>query len=263
MADNVHLRHSGEIVTRHPLSGQGFATTLTDISERDYPRKGYFAGTEIPAIDIDAYEASRPGNNRRTADAAIGICDENGARRTRHRLLLVELRMAYDTTSNLHVGELVDKERHSRELMADGDTATDKTMCLVFRPDLEQQAISWVNRKKRTESAINDWKCFSPETLLNYINYNTEIPYTPPTETAARAARFAALCAAGDLEAICSEWDNVRDYLTQCNLRYRLAESRWLSAEIARSIDTIHLGPAPTEEAQTLLDLLKEEIHYA
>lgn len=109
MAHKVYIRHSGEVVSSHPLARQGFAQTLSRISDRDYPRKGYFADTDIPAIDIDTYETSRPGSNSRTADAAIGICDESGGRRTRHRLLLVELRMDYSTVTNLHVGEMTEK----------------------------------------------------------------------------------------------------------------------------------------------------------
>lgn len=260
MAHKVYIRHSGEVISRHPLARQGFAQTLSVISERDYPRKGYFADTGIPAIDIDTYETSRAGDNGNTADAAIGICDESGGRRTRPRLLLVELRMDYDTVSNLRVGEMVRKERHSRELIADGNTPIDRTMCLVFKPDVEQQAISWVNRKKRTESDINDWKCFSPATLLNYINYNTEIPYAPLEETASRATRFTAVCATGDIEAISREWDSVRSYLTRCNQHYQLAESRWLSAEIVRSIDRMTPSPGTTEEAEVLLEILREEI---
>lgn len=260
MAHKVYIRHSGEVVSRHPLARQGFAQTLSRISDRDYPRKGYFADTDIPAIDIDTYETSRPGGNSRTADAAIGICDESGGRRTRHRLLLVELRMDYSTVTNLHVGEMTEKELHSRELIADTETDIDKTMCLIFRPDLEQQAINWVNRKKRTERDINDWKCLSPATLLNYINYNIRIPYEPLEETKSRAGRFADTCATGDIEAVSREWDNVRSYLTQCNLRYQLAESRWLSAETLRSIDGMTPKPDTTEEAEILLEILREEI---
>ena len=111
MANNVSIWHFPDVIIGHSLS-QKFGSSLKEISDRDYADKGYFE-CDIPAIDIDSYEVSLHGDNQRTVDAAIGICNERQGLPVNERLLLVELRMNYKNVDNLSISTLSEKEAHS------------------------------------------------------------------------------------------------------------------------------------------------------
>lgn len=137
--DNDYLRG-------HPLY-QKCPALLNDVSERDYPGKNYF-DKRIECLDMDTYERTVCfGRANCTTDAVIGISDHNNNRRENRRLLLVELRMKYQSDEHLSETKLVKKIKHTRVLLGAALTIERKT-CFVFSRDVAPQARSWVENKK-------------------------------------------------------------------------------------------------------------------
>lgn len=261
MATDSTLRHYPDIISNHSLARKGFASDLCILSERDCPRKGYFASTEIPALDMDAYERSRPGDNDKTCDAVIGVCDRRNNRISRTRLMLAELRMNYDNIDNLSKTELIGKEKHTRDLLRDaGDCcAVDMHFCLVFKPARESEARSRVSRFKTENSGIDHWEAFSPDSFCNFIGYGVKDPYEPDQHTSDIVKRLAEAAISSDIIKIETEWDRARQHLTSCSQRYELEACRYMAENIKNTLDNIKSDNLKDDELLEL-EILQEDI---
>jgi len=154
-------------VSAHALSPQ-FKTTLRQLSLKDYPRESYFGDTEIDCLDMDAVELSRSrqcSGPDSSVDAAIGVATaaDDGSLRD-GRLLLVELRMGYDTPSNIKASELLRKIDCSRSRLYSEDPLqpVDNNVVFVFRRDVEQRAVNVVSRLATEVSQAGLWHVKTP-----------------------------------------------------------------------------------------------------
>lgn len=261
MATDSTLRHYPDIILNHSLAKKGFASNLCVLSERDCPRKGYFASVEIPALDMDSYECSRPGNNDKTCDAVIGVCDRRNNHIYRERLMLAELRMNYDNIDNLSKTELAGKEKHTRDLLRDlGDGCTvDKHFCLIFKPVRESEARSKVSRLKNENSGIDHWEAFSPDSFCNFIGYGVRDPYEPDRHTSDIINRLAEAAMSSDIKKIETEWDRARQHITLCNQRYELEACRYMAENIKNALDNFKSDNLKDDELLEL-EILQEDI---
>lgn len=210
---------------------------------------------------MDAYERSRPGDNDKTCDAVIGVCDRHNNRISRTRLMLAELRMNYDNIDNLSKTELAGKENHTRDLLRDlGDGCTaDRHFCLIFKPARESEARSRLSRWKNETSGIDNWDAFSPETFCNFIGYGVKDPYEPDRYTAGIADRFIEAAMSSDIRKIESVWEHARQYLTSCSQRYELEACRYLSEKINNALDNFKSDNLKDDELLEL-EILQEDI---
>lgn len=261
MAIDSRLRHYPDIILNHSLAKRGFASDLCTLSERDCPRKGYFATTVIPALDMDAYERSRPGSNDKTCDAVIGVCDRHNNRTFRSRLLLMELRMNFDNIRNLSKKELTGKERHTCDLLRDfgEDCPTGRYFCLVFKPAREQEAKNWVSRQKNGTPGIDHWEAFSPDSFCNFIGYGAKDDYKPDSHTSDIVNRLTAAVISADMQKLESEWKNVRLHLTRCCQRYELETCRYLAENTKEAIDSFMTDSMNDDELMEF-EILMEDI---
>lgn len=264
MAPESQLRHYPDIISDHPLAKRGFASDLCALSERDSPRKGYFAETEIPALDMDAYERSRPGCNQKTCDAVTGVCYRHNNHMFQPKLILVELRMNYENIRNLSKTELTGKERHTCDLLSDfgEEYPTGNYLCLVFKPAREQEALNWVSRQKNGSSGIDHWKVFSPDSFCNFIGYGIKDPYEPDLQTSDIADRINAAAMSADILKLESEWEQARMHLTKCSQRYELAACRYLAEKIRNSLGCFSTDNLKDDEMLEF-EILQEDITTA
>lgn len=122
--------YDNSIVRQHPLYNN-YGDFLNTVSERDYKGRNYF-NPDIECLDMDTYETKEcSGRKDCTVDAVIGIASCVNKRKSRLRLLLVELRMNYRKAENLSFSKLTEKVRHTRQLLG-YDLPIDSKSVFVF-----------------------------------------------------------------------------------------------------------------------------------
>lgn len=162
-----------EVVRGHKLY-RYCASYLQTVSDRDYRGK-YTFNHGVECLDMDAYEARESsGQKERTVDAVIGIASFENNRKSRSRLLLVELRMKYKNTDNLSLSDMSAKVAHTTQLLT-RETAIDKHCALVFSEKVAPRARRWLYRfgkEKRGKVAfeafsVHDFNiCIRPDNKL-------------------------------------------------------------------------------------------------
>lgn len=255
--------HHGDVVINHVLSPR-WMSRLDDLALRDYPNKNYFAGTDIPALDLDSYETDRTGkgNNDCTVDAAIGICNEQQGAPVHPRLMLVELRNGYKAVEKVKPDEVKRKETHSRDLLreADCNVRVDEIVGLVFDENLENQLLNRTRRLKLSGCFPAHWHSFTSITLCNYINYGCPMPYTPKAMTEEMAKRFEESIAAGSIYTCDDVFDRVKDYYAKCRLQYLNGECRWLANRLIQQENALMQMPVPTDFERSVRDIIVDDL---
>lgn len=260
MANNLAVWHYPDAVTGHTLA-RNVLSSLKELSERDYPGGHYFA-CDVPALDMDSYETSLRGENRKTADAVVGICNERQGQPADGRLLLVELRMDYRCVSNLSVTSLLEKESHTRELLraCPDDRHIDSSYCLIFDYKIEQQAYSWMSRIRKSNRTTKLWKTFSPRSFVTYINVDKTMPYTPRQETVEVEDRFRATVQAGDIGDFDRAWSAAENYILKCARRNEFGECAYLSAALTDAVALFDADSLDDESDQLYFDIIKDDL---
>lgn len=260
MANNLAVWHYPDAVTGHTLA-RNVLSSLKELSERDYPGGHYFA-CDVPALDMDSYETSLRGENRKTADAVVGICNERQGQPADGRLLLVELRMDYRCVSNLSVTSLLEKESHTRELLraCPDDRHIDPSYCLIFDYKIEQQAYSWMSRIRKSNRTTKLWKTFSPRSFVTYINVDKTMPYTPRQETVEVEDRFRATVQAGDIGDFDRAWSAAENYILKCARRNEFGECAYLSAALTDAVALFDADSLDDESDQLYFDIIKDDL---
>lgn len=171
------LVYNNDIVSKHSLYAL-CASTLNTVSERDYPGKNYF-DPQIACMDMDTYETSVCfGYADRTMDAVIGVSSCDNKAMSEHRLLLVELRMRYQSADTLSKGNLEDKVLHTRKLL-DGELTIGHENVFVFTEKVAPQARHMINSWKHEGGLATSFKAFSVQEFCNNVKSIDDMPYTP------------------------------------------------------------------------------------
>ena len=168
-----------EIVESHRLY-PSCGSSLSQISERDYPQKEYFS-KRIVVLDLDSYESEHAkGNKQKTVDAVIGVADFT-KKRTNRRLQLMELRLGYESEENLSVNDL--KEKVSCSLAIVGlDIPVEKVVLFVFREEVVHEAKRWIEENGRVCSGRKKWMAVSPMEFSKSVVFEEELPYIPEND---------------------------------------------------------------------------------
>jgi len=171
------LVYNNDIVSKHSLYAY-CASALNTVSERDYPGKNYF-DTQIACLDMDTYEASiSHGNAGSTTDAVIGVSTCENKKMSQHRLMLVELRMNYQSADTLNKGDLESKVTHTRNLL-DGELTIEHDNIFVFTERVAPQAIHKIDSWKHEGGLATSFKAWSVQDFHNNIKSIDDMPYTP------------------------------------------------------------------------------------
>lgn len=173
---------NNEYLRRHPLWLQ-CASTLQEISRRDYPTKNYFNQlSRIDALDLDTYERLLHKNSTDcTGDAVICIAQ----RKVRNKLineslLLVELRMGYTNACNLDLDEIRKKVEHSKEIInANGGVNWYQDYYFIFSNIEAPQANNIIMRKANEKGRMTNYKVLSVSDFKNMLLDPTTLPYQP------------------------------------------------------------------------------------
>ena len=169
--------YNNDIVSKHSLYAL-CASTLNTVSERDYPGKNYF-DPHIACMDMDTYETSvSHGNADSTMDAVIGISNCVNKVTSEHRLLLVELRMRYQSANTLSKGDLEDKVSHTRDLL-DGELTIEHDNIFVFTEKVAPQARHKFDSWKHEGGLAMSFRAFSLQEFCNNVKSIDDMPYTP------------------------------------------------------------------------------------
>lgn len=193
------------IIHRHPWSKK-YKVMLADISKRDYPRKDYFH-KDILCLDIDTYETDSSGNNDKTVDAVMGVCNYNcnSRQKTNERLRMIELRMGYDSANNLKATELLEKVQHTSRLLL--GSRLDAKVCFLFKENVASVARNIFGRWKYEHAAIQHWEATSPKRFEAGIKTERDFPYTPLHNMAELKNSFASVTSCEKLCSLIDHWE--------------------------------------------------------
>lgn len=167
------------IIFKHPFYPKCKAT-LQDISDRDYSSGSYQFDPRIECLDMDVYErVICQGDPDKTVDAVIGICTcGSDKRKSNPRLMLVELRMDYESVKNLSVTSLLGKVRHTKNLLGSGILIDNKSY-FIFDKKIFNQARRWFSDKGNERGEMKNFVVYSVEDFnCNVLSYD-DLPYIP------------------------------------------------------------------------------------
>jgi hypothetical protein len=173
---------NNEYLRRHSL-WQRCASTLQEISGRDYPAKNYFDKLpKIDALDLDTYERSLYKNSTDcTGDAVIGIALQKvGNKLIKEFLLLIELRMGYTNACNLDLDEIRKKVEHSKDMInANGGVNLYQDYYFIFTDVEAPQANNLITRKANEKGRMTNYKVLSVSNFKNMLLDPKTLPYQP------------------------------------------------------------------------------------
>ena len=167
------------VILNHPFYPKCKAT-LQDISDRDYSSGSYQFDPRIECLDMDVYErVICQGNPDKTVDAVIGICTcGSDKRKSNPRLMLIELRMDYESVKNLSATNLLGKVRHTKNLLGSGILIDNKSY-FIFDKKIFNQARRWFSDKGNERGGMKNFVVYSVEDFnCNVLSYD-DLPYIP------------------------------------------------------------------------------------
>lgn len=169
--------YDNDIITQHDFYNL-CGTTLNEVSNKDYPNTNYF-NPEIMCLDMDVYERRAPNNQPySTMDAVIGMGIWNGIHLRSQKLVLIELRMNYKSPETLSCGSLINKDRHTRELLGYTQSIDFKSY-FIFKDDVIQRFIRWFEDYKRENSNLKNCIPLSVKDFKIKFQNRQEYPYVP------------------------------------------------------------------------------------
>lgn len=257
---------NNDFVRRHPLWSQ-CSSSLQDISERDYPGKGYFRGMKtIDALDLDAYEQSfHKASTECTGDATIGIAtDKVSCRLTHPSLMLVELRMGYDNGRNVSLGEITRKVEHSKELLnASGACRIHPDYYFVFTDAEAPHANYKIDREANEIGRMRNYVVVSVSEFQNMMVDPDTLPYSPIHKKDDIIQSFdPAKRSDGsfNMSVFAETFDYWLGIAKDCKNAYKLQEVEHLHKVLADMLSRTENISSLTEDDMITFDLMREEL---
>ncbi len=172
------LIYNNEVVKGHSLYSS-CSSTLNDVSNDDYHNSNYF-DPDIECLDVDYYEQKilQHQQPNPTVDAVIGIQTYNNNSATNDRLLIIELRIDYKTTSTLSKTEMEQKVNYTKILLGRDIDINSKSF-FIFNESLAPQAKRWFSVRQREGGEFKNCESFSINEFNNLIKSSTVLPYVP------------------------------------------------------------------------------------
>ena len=170
--------YNNQLVERHSLY-PSCPSTLNSVSNRDYPNTNYF-NPEIKCLDIDSYEKQvlRKSQANNTVDAVIGVSSYINNKTSNPQLLLIELRMNYQTVNGLSKTIMERKVTYTKRLLG-GQCTIKKESLFIFNDKMASQAKSWFNRQSNAGGELKNCITCSTSEFSNIIKSLSDFPYTP------------------------------------------------------------------------------------
>lgn len=241
-----------------------YHSPLHIISQKDYPNDTYFQSRpDIEGVDLDQYEIDHAIDDRdMTMDVMVGVADYSQNRLVNNRLLLLELRMDYDSTKHLRHKKLLGKINHTRAAIG-SDVRVDEENVFVFRKDVAEVAERWMSNIAKEYPDAKTWTAMSPNKLENLLQSQASMPYQPETDMSVADVDMANKIKDKDFEGLLdfiSFWNTKAEEFSR---QYKLREEEhikihlhdvWQQTKIA--------GYTLTKEQQAYAEVIEEEYPY-
>lgn len=162
----------------HPFY-QKVHSTLVDVSDRDYAMAPF--DKRIECLDMDDYEAHyvTNGTNDSTMDAVIAIANYENNRKSGSCLLMVELRLGYQSAKNITALSLNNKVKHTVTLLNPAAYPISQDAIFVFKADVCQQAKHKLAAFGHSNTSRRRWIVMSPDIFGKAYMAIEDIPYKP------------------------------------------------------------------------------------
>ncbi len=256
---------NNEYLHRHPL-WQHCATSLSDISKRDYHGKDYFPNMIIDALDMDSYEKAVHKGNRRnqscTGDAIVGIAlEKSGDMLVHPAVMIVELRMEYKRGDNISLTELTNKVTHTRTLLST-HLLVHHNYYFIFTDHEEPQAKSLLYREAQEIGRMQEYKVTSVSDFNRNMKEPSSIPCTYKYSDMDIMMTFNAYyneisCDIKKCEAQFYYWINIIEQLKNV---YNREEARHIK-EVLRNILNQIMKYTLNEDEQFKVEIMIEELN--
>lgn len=196
-------------VKAHPIYPDCGAS-LHDVSKRDYPSDDFFDEC-IECLDVDGYETLVCKKHRKTkqptADAVIGVRSHlGGGQFSKPELMVVELRMKYQSPKNLDGQNLSDKIFHTKELLG-CDAVCHKTSYFVFKDSVIEAVTGRFWSLKMEHKELRHSEAVSTSGFDTLVKGRESYPYQPKTDLDAMKKQLSGLADAGELEKFVDQID--------------------------------------------------------
>ena len=240
--------------TRQSKLATSYLADLNELCKRDYG-KAYFSGSII-CLDLDAFEASRTGNNDATMDAVTGMADWQKNHSSNDRHLLIELRFGYRSTSNFDLSNMKQKVSHSRDILAP-ERVNDQVV-FIYEPKVAAQASNYFSRLSRQDREVRTWKAMDVEGFGNYIVDSATLPYEAESDLDGLVKELRQKFDAGGLSALDSLLKYWIEKMDTYILRYKHAESHAIAQSMLAFLQTLSFDKGTFEDEYLTLRI--EEI---
>lgn len=176
----------------HPIY-QNVHSTLVDVSNRDYAMAPF--DKRIECLDMDDYEAHYMQNdaNDSTMDAVIGIANYDNNHKSGSSLLMVELRLGYQSAKNITALSLNNKVKHTMTLLNAAEFPISQDAVFIFKADVCQQAKHKLDALGHSNTSRRRWIVMSPDIFGKAYIAKEDIPYVPLHDYKAVLANFCRL----------------------------------------------------------------------
>lgn len=237
---------------------------LHKISLKDYPKDTYFQSRpDIEGVDLDQYEIDHAIDDRdMTMDVMVGVADYSKNRLVNNRLLLLELRMDYDSTKRLRHKKLLGKVNHTRTAIG-AVVRVDEENVFVFRKDVAEEAKKWMFDTSIEYADAKGWVAMSTEELENLLQSQASMPYQAITNMTPVDKNLSSKIIAKDFDAALEIIDYWHKQTEQFKLRYLLKEELHIKTHLH---DTWQQSKAAvqkiTPDEQVYVDFIEEEYVY-
>lgn len=259
----TNLVCDNDVLRKHVLYVQ-YHKPLHVISLKDYIHESYFQSRpDIEGIDIDQFEVDHSIDNRdMTMDAMVGVADYSNNRTVNNRLLLLELRMDYDSTKNLRHNKLCGKINHTREVIGTS-VRVDEEHVFVFRKDVTEEAKKWMFNTSQEYSDAKCWVAMSTDELENLLQSQACMPYQAKTNMVHEDAVLYDLIVAGEYEKALELIDYWHKQAEQFKIRYQLKEVEHIKLHLHNTWQRAKVVTTDiTPEQQMYVSLIEEEYVY-
>lgn len=221
--------------TRQSKLATSYLAELNKLCVRDYG-KPYFP-VQIVCLDLDAYAASRTGDNDATMDAAAGMADWQKNHSSNNRHLLIELRFGYRSASNFDLGNMKQKVSHSRDIL--NPERINEQVVFIYEPNVAAQAINYFSRLSIQDREVRSWKAMDVEGFSNYIVDSATLPYEAENDLDKLVKELKQKFEEGGLSALDSLLKYWIEQMEKYNLRYKHAESDAIAKSMLIYLQTI------------------------
>lgn len=257
---------NNEFVQRHPL-WSSCPSTLQEISERDYPGKGYFRTMKtVDALDLDSYEHSLgKAFSECTGDATIGIALEKvDERLVSPSLMLVELRMGYDNGLNVSLEDIKRKIEHSKEILnASGTCRIHPDYYFVFTDAEAPRASYKIGREANAAGRMRNYIAVSVSEFQERLIDPDTLPYFPrhPREEIEKSFDSAMKSdSTVDANSFFETFDFWIGKAKEYKCRYKLQEVEHIQEVLNDMLSRLNGIFSLSEDDMFTIDLMREEL---